>query len=314
MDNPTYYAILPANVRYDKNLKPMEKIMYSEITALTNMNGDCTAGNRYFANLYDVSIGTVSKWVGRLKKFGYVTLEVTYNEDKTVDKRIISITDGRKGTLSQKEQGGMVKKNQGGMVEKDKDNINTTYVNNINPTDSNKRESTSHPPNKKFALAEYHYKGLVEVWKAFPKLIQPRALNDDLKKAVDKLIKEDYPVGDIYEGIRLYGTILSDDKYFWHWRWNIVTYLNRKNGFREFVGKEPNDFLVNNFNKGSSNGHPDRAAAKPPQTPIGPPSVDPNKKKEYYTPTEEQLATQQSNFSEWIRKDGQADQSAKEEK
>ena len=53
MDNPSYYAILPANVRYDKNLKPMEKILYAEITALSNKNGYCSASNSYFAKLYE---------------------------------------------------------------------------------------------------------------------------------------------------------------------------------------------------------------------------------------------------------------------
>ena len=33
MEKPNYFGILPANVRYDKNLKPMEKILYTEISS-----------------------------------------------------------------------------------------------------------------------------------------------------------------------------------------------------------------------------------------------------------------------------------------
>lgn len=66
-ESPSYYAILPANVRYDKTLKSMEKIMFAEITALTESNGYCFAQNGYFAGLYDVSNETVSRWVSARK-------------------------------------------------------------------------------------------------------------------------------------------------------------------------------------------------------------------------------------------------------
>ena len=54
-----YYSIIPATVRYDNNLKPAEKLLYGEITALSNKLGYCYANNRYFAELYNVTIGTV---------------------------------------------------------------------------------------------------------------------------------------------------------------------------------------------------------------------------------------------------------------
>lgn len=76
--NPSYYGILPANVRYDKDLKPMARILYTEISALSNATGECTAGNKYFADLYEVSPTTVSEWISQLVNGGYITTIVDF--------------------------------------------------------------------------------------------------------------------------------------------------------------------------------------------------------------------------------------------
>jgi hypothetical protein len=76
---PTYYAIIPANVRYDKKLCANEKLLYGEITALTHKEGYCWASNKYFATLYGVTIGTVSGWFASLKKQGYIDFTVEKN-------------------------------------------------------------------------------------------------------------------------------------------------------------------------------------------------------------------------------------------
>lgn len=36
METPNYYAVIPAEIRYDKKLKANEKLLYGEITALAN--------------------------------------------------------------------------------------------------------------------------------------------------------------------------------------------------------------------------------------------------------------------------------------
>lgn len=75
-EHPTYYAIIPANVRYDKKLLPQEKLMFGEITCLSNKFGYCTASNSYFAKLYDTSEDSVSRWISNLKKNGYIKMHV----------------------------------------------------------------------------------------------------------------------------------------------------------------------------------------------------------------------------------------------
>ena len=68
MEQPSYYSILTANVRYDKELKANEKLLFSEITALSNKSGYCHATNKYFAKLYSKNTSTISDWINHLKK------------------------------------------------------------------------------------------------------------------------------------------------------------------------------------------------------------------------------------------------------
>ena len=95
MDKPSYFAILTADVRYDKTLKPLARLLYAEITALCNQEGYCWAGNQYFADLYEVDPKTVSNWIGQLKIKGYITVQLEYKEGtKQVLKRYIRINKG----------------------------------------------------------------------------------------------------------------------------------------------------------------------------------------------------------------------------
>ena len=57
----TYYAVIPAYVRYDKDLTPNAKLMFGELTALSNDKGYCYASNKYFSELYQVSTVSISK-------------------------------------------------------------------------------------------------------------------------------------------------------------------------------------------------------------------------------------------------------------
>ena len=74
-DQPSFYAVIPANVRYDKRLTPNAKLLYGEITALCNEKGFCWASNNYFADLYEVTPQAISKWINSLSDNGFIKLE-----------------------------------------------------------------------------------------------------------------------------------------------------------------------------------------------------------------------------------------------
>ena len=76
MNTPSYYAILPSDVRYDSNISSSEKLLYAELTALCSKHGYCWASNSYFSELYNVNKNTVSSWVSSLVKRGYIQIDV----------------------------------------------------------------------------------------------------------------------------------------------------------------------------------------------------------------------------------------------
>lgn len=73
-DKKSYYAIIPSDVRYNKNLTANAKLLYGEITALCNKEGYCWASNSYFAALYEVSNTSISKWISDLKANKHINI------------------------------------------------------------------------------------------------------------------------------------------------------------------------------------------------------------------------------------------------
>lgn len=118
-EQPNYYAITPATVRYDNNLKSVEKLLYGEITALANKNGYCYAKNKYFADLYNVTSVSVSRWISHLQELGYIETEIIRNKNKEIVSRNIYIVDT---PYYQKNQYPYAHKNTEGINKNVKDN------------------------------------------------------------------------------------------------------------------------------------------------------------------------------------------------
>lgn len=91
-EQPNYYAIIPANVRYDKRLIQGAKLLYGEITALSNQKGYCWATDGYFLKLYAVSKSTIQNWLKSLEDCGYISRDVIYKKDSPeIENRYIRI-------------------------------------------------------------------------------------------------------------------------------------------------------------------------------------------------------------------------------
>ncbi|GAA6817884.1 helix-turn-helix domain-containing protein [Helicobacter pylori] len=91
-EQPSYYSIITANVRYDNRLTDSEKILFAEITSLSNKYGYCTASNNYFARLYEVTKRTISARINNLKKYEYLNIEFDFKGSEVKQRRMYPMT------------------------------------------------------------------------------------------------------------------------------------------------------------------------------------------------------------------------------
>lgn len=189
----SYYAIIPANVRYDESLTPNAKLLYGEITALCNQEGYCWAKNSYFANLYDVKKETISRWVSDLVKRGYIKTQIIYKD----------------GTKEIKDR--YVFLNHGGI-----DEIVMT------PTDEKvKGNSTSinNTSNSIYTLFVY--------WNG-QEIIKHRKMNQAMQSHINARLQE-YSLDELKQAITNYSTILNSDDYYWTHKWSLQDFMKPNN-------------------------------------------------------------------------------------
>lgn len=242
MENPGYYGILPANVRYDKNLKPMEKIMYSELTALSSKNGYCNATNSYFAELYEVSKNTVSLWINDLEKAGYIKIKLIYEVGtKNIKERRIYIADP-------------ITKNNDTYHEKEVDPITK---NNDTPITKNREDNNTSINNTRLIITNNNLENIIENQEQKEKVVinSNGALQQEIKmllgvrkiKVVD-IIKLNKPIERIKEVIVYCDKYNKDDGYLFKALrddWELIEHTDNYNkGYNLTKPKEAYKELV----------------------------------------------------------------------
>ena len=79
IEHPNYYAIIPATVRYS-DISSSAKLLYAEISALCNKEGYCWATNNYFAELYGISVRSMTRLLSILEKKDFVKIVIDKND------------------------------------------------------------------------------------------------------------------------------------------------------------------------------------------------------------------------------------------
>lgn len=74
-EKPGYWAVIPATVRYDEVIPPNAKLLYAEISSLTEADGYCWASNEYFQKNFGFSSRSVSRLISALADAGYIRVE-----------------------------------------------------------------------------------------------------------------------------------------------------------------------------------------------------------------------------------------------
>tara|TARA_B110000858_G_scaffold187390_1_gene231636 strand:- start:68 stop:784 length:717 start_codon:yes stop_codon:yes gene_type:complete len=210
MDKPSYYAILTADVRYDRNLKPLARLLFAEITALCNKEGYCWASNQYFADLYEVDKTTVSGWIGQLKARGYLTVQLQYKE-------------GSKQILNR-----YIKINGEGIDEITK----TSFQKDVDPIDQKTKVNTK--TNTKTNITVNNVDDFDSFWKFYPR----KASKDAARKAWIKLRPDVHVMQMIADNVKERvekGEWRKDNQSF---ILHASTYLNQKRWEDEVVDQQ----------------------------------------------------------------------------
>lgn len=151
---PSYYAIIPAYVRY-ADIEPNAKLLYGEITALCESEGYCWATNEYFADLYNVKIRVVQNWLKSLKQIGAIKIDSPSNLQADSQRKIWLSDDCKKMFTERKKMQGGVQKNASTPI-----NSNTTSE---NPPISPIGDSPP-PPKKRMKKSEASITRKSRVW------------------------------------------------------------------------------------------------------------------------------------------------------
>lgn len=92
-NKPSLYIVIPAEVRFDKELSPSAKLLYGEISELCFCSIKCRVSNDYFAKLYSVNSKTIQKWIDQLEKRGYIAVDYELKDGKKgIIQRYISVS------------------------------------------------------------------------------------------------------------------------------------------------------------------------------------------------------------------------------
>ena len=82
-ENDIHSITIPSEVLYHKETTANANLLFGEIASLCekNKNGCCWASNNYFAELYKVSVTSISLWISSLIESKFIKSEVNHKNN-----------------------------------------------------------------------------------------------------------------------------------------------------------------------------------------------------------------------------------------
>ncbi|HDJ7515659.1 TPA: helix-turn-helix domain-containing protein [Staphylococcus aureus] len=232
-DQPSYYSIITANVRYDNRLTDSEKLLFAEITSLSNKYGYCTATNSYFAKLYEVVKETVSRRISNLTKYGYLRIELVKNGNEVKQRKMYPLTqssipiDAKINTPIDNSVNTPIDAN----VKENNTSINITRLNNTSINNNSATDVT--------------HEQFEEWWKLYDRKKDKKISFTKFKSCLKK-----HSFEQIMQGTREYLKTITDKQYQKYPK----TFLNNEsymNDYSEEIKEEVNNQYVDAFQRAS---------------------------------------------------------------
>ena len=79
-----YYSVVPAEIKYNNELTEKAKLIYGEISSLSNKEGYCFATNSYFAKLYKCTTRTIQNAISKLQEKGFIKVEIENRNQRKI--------------------------------------------------------------------------------------------------------------------------------------------------------------------------------------------------------------------------------------
>ncbi|QHE03363.1 helix-turn-helix domain-containing protein [Staphylococcus aureus] len=232
-DQPSYYSIITANVRYDNRLTDSEKLLFAEITSLSNKYGYCTASNGYFATLYSVVKETISRRISNLTKFGYLKIEIIKEGNEVKQRKMYPLTqtsipiDVKINTPIDNSVNTPIDAN----VKENNTSINITRLNNTSINNNSATDVT--------------HEQFEEWWKLYDKKKDKKISFTKFKSCLKK-----HSFEQIMQGTREYLKTITDKQYQKYPK-TFLTNESYMNDYSEEIKAEVNNQYVDAFQRAS---------------------------------------------------------------